>query len=258
MTEETTKPNVSAPSGIKLKSSKPPKGQKYVAVTYALVQHPKDTRYGAYKVLCFGETIEDVDEHIGAMYVSGEIEKGLPFINIVPVGEWRYLQYGGEPTDKTVVMNTKDGKIESDVMREKAKKEAEAAREMQERFDAIENETRNGHKETPFEEYSRWRTQRTMAIQRERQLMEMVKQVKQARGNAIVNIKRIESQHGNFRRKFDKKYQVGPPSDPQEEKLLEEIPPEYTPPEPKVMLNPREFDPIQPKGKEEDDDDDEE
>ena len=72
-----------------------------------------------------------------------------------------------------------------------------------------------------------------MAVQRQKQLETELKQVKQARGNAITKIKVIESQHGNFRFKFDQENRVQKPT-PEMEQLETTLPEGYQPPAPWV------------------------
>lgn len=252
MEEFGSKIKVAPTSNSKLPNTPAPKGQEWCAITYLLVKEPKTTLYGKYKVLCFGHTSEEVEATIGTMFVNGTLERDLGFIQVVRTGVWRDLVVGGEKTDVTVRMNAVDGSIESEVFREKARRNAEAAKSLQSQFELIKAESEGKVTEKPYDEYCRWKTQVQMAIQREEQLEAEMKQVKQARGNAIVNIRRIEQQHGNFRLKFEK--QNGPSPLPAElKKLEEEVPSEYTPPKPMILRNPREFDDV-PLKKEDDSD----
>jgi len=239
-------------SGPNLHYTKPVTGQEWCAITYLLIQEPKTTTYGKFKVLCFGATAEAVEEILGKMMVDGRLEKSLPFLQVIKTGDWRNLVVGGEKSDVTLKMNTEDGTIMSQVMKEAAKRGADAARELDARIKQVQEEAAGRVFEKPYDEYVRFRTQRTMAIQRKKQLEEELKQVNQALGNAIVKLKVIDSQHGNFRLKYDKKHNVVESSG-ELKKLETELPEGYKEPPPWKQLNPREHDDEEPeKDKEED------
>lgn len=238
-------PNIlkSSQPGLKLHYTVPLKGQEWCAITYFLVPEPKTTTYGTLKVICFGSTCEEVEKTIGEMIVDGRLEKSLSFIQVIKTGDWRKLVAGGEKSDMTLKMNIEDGTILSEVRKETAKKNADAARELDARIKQVQEEAKGNITQSPYDEYKRYRTQRTMAIERRKQLTEELKQVNQALGNSIVKIKMIESQHGNFRLKFDKKNKIVE-SSYELQKLETELPPGYTKPAEWKQLNPREHDDV--------------
>jgi hypothetical protein len=231
----------SASQGLKLHYTTPLKGQEWCAITYLLVPEPKTSTYGTIKIICFGATCEEVDKIVGEMIVDGRLEKSLSFIQVIRTGDWRKLVAGGEKSSETVTMNTEDGTILSEVRKEAAKRNADATRELNARLKEVQEEAAGRVHEKPYDEYVKFRTQRSMAIQRKKQLEEEIKQVNQALGNAIVKIKSIESQHGNWRLKYDKKN--GTVESSGEMKRLEtELPEGYKEPLPWKTLNPREHD----------------
>lgn len=218
-------------SGLKLQNTPPEKGQEWCAVTYLLVPEPKTSTYGTFKIICFGSTCQEVEATLSKMMKDAKVEKALPFIQIIKTGEWRKLVAGGEKSDVSVSMNALDGTILSEVHKERSRRNAEATREMEEQMNRVKEEAAGKNFETPYEEYERFRTQLNMAIQKQLQLEKDLKQVKQARGNAITKLKVIESQHGNFRLKFDQEYKIKD-SPPEIAELETTLPEGYKPPVP--------------------------
>lgn len=226
---------------LKLQSTKPEKGQEWCAITYLLVPEPKTSTYGTLKVLCFGSTCEEVETILGDMMKDGRVEKSLPFMQIIKTGDWRKLVAGGEKSDTTASMNTEDGTIVAEVQKEKAKRNADAAKELDARMKEVQAEAEGKTVESPYDEYARYRTQRVMAIQRKKQLEEDLKLVNQALGNAITRVKVIESEHGNFRLKFNAENKTQD-STGEMARLETELPTGYVPSKPWTKLNPREHD----------------
>jgi hypothetical protein len=220
-------------STLQLHNTPPEKGQEWCAFTYLLVPEPKTSTYGTVKILCFGSTDREVEAIVGEMMKSGELERSIPFVQVVKTGHWRKLVAGGEKSDVAVTMNAMDGTILSEVHKERARRNADATRELDEQMRRVKEESEGKNFETPYEEYCRFRTQITMAVQRERQLEQELKQVKQARGNGITKVRQIEREYGTFRLKFDKEYKVQKPA-PEIQQLEDTLPEGYQPPAPWV------------------------
>ena len=192
----------------KLHNSPSPKGQEWCAYTFLLIPNPQTDNYGIVKVLCFGTTKQEVEKQVHEMLDDGRIEKGIPFVRVCPTGVYRYLKAGGDDRDmkESYDLNTKESIIESSqLIADKRKKEM---REMKDRMDELKSEAKDERKQDPdsYEAYIFHRNQLDMSRQREKQLSSEVEVLKKILLKATKEVKRIESQHGNYKLKFSTQF----------------------------------------------------
>lgn len=142
-----------------LQRTLPPQEQEWCAYTYLLLPAPQENVHGVIKILCTGRSEEHVRSTIQAMFDSGQLEAGLPFVRIRPTGRWHYIIPGNDPRAEVNAYNTDNKEFVTGAESQITGKRKQQAKDVRMRMKQLEREAKDQSEEDPksYEVYAHLR-----------------------------------------------------------------------------------------------------